>query len=143
LFEKIEIVATHMGDATELALIGETKIEVIDELDRQVLEAKRRLLSWHHAQAAGHPQVDDNSCIVVEVDNEVLGAPADTADCASFDSGQDIFDSVIAENPGEIADADRADPLTDDLVEQGAADSFNLWEFWHTRMTVVRLRRRC
>ena len=94
---------------------------------------------WDRAQPAGHPQVDDNGGIVVEVDDEVLGAPADTADRAPFDPGQDIFDSLIGENAGKIADAERADPLTDDLVEQGAPDGFDLWEFWHTRTTVARL----
>ena len=131
-----------MGDATELALIGETKIEVIGELDRQVFKAERRLLSWDRAQPAGHPQVDDNRGIVVEVDDEVLGAPADAADSASFDPGQDVFDPVIGKNSRKIADAERADPLTDDLVEQGAPDSFDFGEFWHTRTTVLRLERR-
>jgi hypothetical protein len=32
--------------------------------------------------------------------------------------------------------------LTDELVDQGAADGFDLGEFWHTRMMVVRLVRR-
>ena len=131
-----------MNDATELALIGEPQIETVGELDRQAFEAKWRLLMWHRAQPAGHAQVDDDGGVIVEIENEVLGAPADTTHGASFDPSQDIFDSVIRENAGKIADPQRADPLTDDLVDQGAPDGFDLGKFWHTRMTVVRLERR-
>ena len=131
-----------MDDAAELALIGETKIEAVRELDRQAFEAEWRLLMGDRAQPAGHPQVDDDGGVVVEVDNQVLGAAADTADGASLDPGQDVFDPVAAEDAGKIADPQRADALTDDLVDQGAADGFDLGEFWHTRMTVARLERR-
>jgi hypothetical protein len=131
-----------VNDTTELALIGETKIETVGELDRQVLEAKWRLLMGDHAQSAGHPQVDDDGSVIVEVDNEVLGAAADTADDASSDPSKDIVDSVVREDAGEIANPERADPLTDNLVDQGTADGFDLGEFWHTRTTVGRLERR-
>ena len=131
-----------MDDAAELALIGETKIETVRELDRQALEAKWRLVMGDRAQPAGHPQVDDDGGVIVEVDNEVLGAAADAADGASFDPREDVFDPVAGEDAGKIADTQRADALTDDLVDQGAADGFDLGEFWHTRMTVARLERR-
>ena len=127
-----------MDDAAELALIGETKIEAVRELDRQAFEAKGRLLMGDRAQPAGHPQVDDDGGVIVEVDNEVLGAPADTADDASLDSGQDVFDPVAAQDAGKIADTQRTDTLTDNLVDQGAADGFDLGKFWHTRTTVAR-----
>ena len=129
-----------MDDAAELALIGETKIEAVRELDRQAFEAKWRLLMGDRAQPAGHPQVDDDGGVIVEVDNEVLGAPADTADGASCDPRQDVFDPVAAEDAGKIADTQRADALTDDLVDQGAADGFDLGQFWHTRTTVARFK---
>ena len=40
-----------VDDAAELALIGETKIEAVRELDRQAFEAKWRLLMGDRAQA--------------------------------------------------------------------------------------------
>jgi hypothetical protein len=83
--------------------------------------------------------VDDDGSLVVEVDNEVLGAPAHAADNASRDPGEDVFDSVVREDTGKIADTQGADAFTDDLVDQGAPDSFDLGEFWHTRTTVARL----
>ena len=86
--------------------------------------------------------MDNDGGVVVEVDNEVFGAPADTTDDASFDPSQDVFDSVVRKNARKIADREGVDPLTDDLVDQGASDGFDLGEFWHTRTTVVRLRRR-
>ena len=85
--------------------------------------------------------MDDDGGFIVEVDNEVLGAPSDAADDPSFDPGQDVFNSVTGEHAGKIIDPQRADPLTDDFVDQGAADGFDLGKFWHTRMTVVRPRR--
>src|SRR3954465_9439985 len=45
LFEQAEIIAIDVNDATELALVGETQIETVVEFDREVFEAKRRLLS--------------------------------------------------------------------------------------------------
>ena len=93
-----------MDDATELALIGETKIEAVRELDRQAFEAKRRLLMWDRAQPAGHPQVDHDGGVVVQLDNEVFGAPVNTADSASCDPREDVFDSVVREDAGKIAD---------------------------------------
>ena len=131
-----------MGDATELSLVGEPKIEAIGELDRQVFEAKRRFLSGHHAQPASHPQVDQNGGLVVEVDNEVLGAPADTLHDAPLDSRQDVFRSIITQDAGEIAEAERVDPLPDEFIEQGAADSLDLGQLWHTRKTDGRHERR-
>ena len=139
LFEQAEIIAIDVNDATELALIGETQIETVGELDRQALEAKWRLLMGDRAQPAGHPQVDDDGGVVVKLDNQVLGAAADTAHRASFDPRQDVFDAGTGEDTGKIGDPQRADPLTDDLVDQGAPDGFDLGEFWHTRTTVVRL----
>jgi hypothetical protein len=140
LFETIEIVAVHVHDAAELALIGESKILAVRELDRQAFEAKWRLLMWNRAQPAGHPQVDDDGGLVVEVDNEVLGAPADTENRASPDSSEDILDPVSGQDAGKIADTQRADALTDDLVDQGAPDGFDLGEFWHTRTMVARFK---
>jgi hypothetical protein len=142
LFEKTKIVAVRVNDATELPLIGEPKIEAVGELDCQAFKAKWRLLVWDHAQPAGHPQVDDDSSVIVEVDNEVLGTPADTTNDTSFDPNQDVFDSSIGENARKITDPERADPLTDDLVDQGAPDGFDLGQFWHTRTMVVRRERR-
>jgi hypothetical protein len=106
-----------------------------------MFEAKWRLLVGNRAQPAGHAQVDDDGGVVIEFDNEVLGAPADIADSTSREPGEDVFDSIAGEDAGKIADMQRADALTDDLVDQGAADSFDLWEFWHTRTTVARLER--
>jgi hypothetical protein len=94
------------------------------------------------AQSTGHPQVDDDGSVIVEVDNEVLGAAADTADDASSDPSKDIVDSVIREDAGEITNPKRANSLTDNLVNQRAPDGFDLGEFWHTRTMVVRLERR-
>ena len=82
--------------------------------------------------------MDDDGGVVVEVDNQVLGAAADSTNGASFDPGQDIFDAGTGENAGKIGDPQRADPLTDELVDQGAADGFDLGEFWHTRTMVAR-----
>jgi hypothetical protein len=141
LLETVEIVTVHVDNAAELALIGETKIEAVRELDRQMLEAKWRPVMGDRAQPAGHTQVDDDGGVVVEFDNEVLGAPAHSADGASRDSCEDVFDSVAGEDAGKIVDTQRADALTDDLVDQGAADGFDLGEFWHTRTTVARLER--
>jgi hypothetical protein len=83
--------------------------------------------------------MDDDGSVIVEVDNEVLGAAADIADGSTFDPSQDIFDSLVREDAGEIADPERADSLTDDRVNQGAPDGFDFGEFWHTRTMVVRL----
>jgi hypothetical protein len=140
LFETIEIVAVHVDDAAELALIGESKILAVRELDRQAFEAKWRLLVRDCAQPAGHPQVDDDGGLVVEVDNEVLGAPADTENGASRDSSEDVLDPVGGQDAGKIADTQRADALTDDLVDQRAPDGFDLGEFWHTRTMVARFK---
>ena len=94
-----------------------------------------------HAQPAGHAQVDDDGGVIIEVDNEVLGAPADAADDASCDAGADVFDPVRGQDAGKIADTQRADALADDLVDQGAPDGFDLGQFWHTRTTVGASRR--
>ncbi len=142
LLETSELVVVHVDDAAELALIGETKIEAVRELDRQVFETQRRLLMGDRAQPAGHPQVDDDGGVIVEVDDEVFGAPADTAYGAARDPGENVFDSVVREDAGKIADTQGADMLTDDLADQGASDGFDLGEFWHTRTTIVRLERR-
>jgi hypothetical protein len=72
---------------------------------------------WDRAQAAGHAQVDDDGGVVVEVDNEVLGAPADTADSASRDPREDIFTPVGTQDTGKIADTQRLNVMTDDLVD--------------------------
>src|SRR4051812_40743148 len=111
LLEQAEIVAINVNDATELALVGESQIESVGELDRQALEAKWRLYSWDRAQPAGHPQVDDDGGIVVELDNQILGAATDTTHGASFDPRQDIFDAGTGQNAGIIGDPQRADPL--------------------------------
>jgi hypothetical protein len=141
LLKTIEIVSVRVDDAAELALIGETKIEAVRELDCQAFEAEWRLLMRDRAQPTGHPQVDDYGGVIVEVDNEVLGSSADTADGASLDPGEDVFDPVACQDAGKIANPQRPDTLTDDLIDQGAADGFDLGEFWHTRMTVARLER--
>jgi hypothetical protein len=83
--------------------------------------------------------VDHDGGVVVQLDNEVFGAPANTADGASCDPRQDVFDSVVREDAGKITDTQRVNALTDDLVNQGAADSFDLGQFWHTRTAVARL----
>jgi len=86
--------------------------------------------------------MDDDGSVIVEVDNEVLGTAAHTADDASSDPSKDIVDSVIREDAGEITNPKRANSLTDNLVNQGAPDGFDLGEFWHTHTMVVRLERR-
>ena len=95
---------------------------------------------WDHAQPAGHPQVDDDGGVFVQIDNEVLGPPADTTDSASRDSGQHVFDPIAGQDLGKIADTQRADALTDNLVDQGSPDGFDLGKFWHTRRTVARFK---
>src|SRR5215217_1918134 len=90
------------------------------------------------AQPAGHSQVDNDGGVVIEVDNEIFGAPADTPDNTSLDPGEDVFDPVAGQDAGKIADTQRTNTLTDDLVDQGAADGFDLGEFWHTRTAVAR-----
>jgi hypothetical protein len=85
--------------------------------------------------------VNDDGRVIVEVDNEVLGASANTADGAPLDSSEDVFDPVARQDAGKIANTQRPDALTDDLVDQGAANGFDFGEFWHTRMTVARMER--
>jgi hypothetical protein len=136
-----QIIAMEMNDAAELALIGEAEIETVVELDRQPLETKRWLLVRYRAQPAGHTQVDHDRGAIVEIDNEVLGASSDTEYDAPFDTGENVFDAVVGKHPGEIANVQGTDALTDDLVDQRAADGLDLWEFWHTRTVVLRSRR--
>jgi len=84
--------------------------------------------------------VHNDGSVVIEVDNQIFSAPADAPDNTSLDPGEDVFDSVARQDAWKIAHSQRADTLTNDLVDQGAADGFDLWEFWHTRLTVARFK---
>ncbi len=89
----------------------------------------------HGAQPAGHAQVDNDGGSVIENDDEVLGAAADVLDDAARDASEYVFAAMTVKNSGEISDFERLDALPDDLVEQGAANGFDLGQFWHTRVT--------
>ena len=82
--------------------------------------------------------MDHDRGAVVEIDDQVLGAPADALDNSPPNMRQNIVDALITEDPGEIADMQRVDALTNDLVDQRAADGFDFREFWHTRTTDLR-----
>lgn len=136
LLEAVQFVVVQMKDPSEFALIREAEIGSIVELDGQVFESKRRLTMRDGAQPAGHAQMDDDRGAVIEVQDEVLRPPPDALDDAVLNARQNVLDTLAAEDAGEGADTQRVNALTDKFGDQGAADGFDLGEFWHTRVTI-------
>jgi histidine triad (HIT) family protein len=136
LLQARQLVVLKVGDAAELALVGEAQVEVAVELDGQSLEAERGLGAWYGTQLAGHAQVNDDGRPIVKFDNQVLGTAPDLGDFAPLDACQDILGAVATEHAREVGEAQGEDVPADDLVDQGAANGFDLGEFWHTRVAI-------
>ena len=104
LIETVEIITVDVEDPAELALVREAQVESIVELDREMLEAKRRFLTRNRAQSSGHPQVDDDRGAIVEINKQVLGAPANALDSTPVDTGKNILGALVAEDSREFAE---------------------------------------
>ena len=137
LLQAKQIVAFDMDDAAKLALVRETKIGTPGEVDGQPLEAQRRLGRGDDAQRPGHAQMDDDGGAVVQIENEVLRAAADFRHGPARDPRLEIFEPLLAQHAGKVAEANGVDLAADDLVDQRAADGFDFGKFWHTRLTFV------
>jgi hypothetical protein len=62
--------------------------------------------------------MDDERGAVVEVENQILRAPAHAHHAATGDASKHIFEPIAREHAGEIAKLDPGDALTDDTIEQ-------------------------
>ena len=77
--------------------------------------------------------------VIIEIENEVFGAPADCHAPMTGNARQYVFDPFVAEDTGKIDDTERLNPADRRcLIDEGTADGFDLGKFWHTQAIVVR-----
>src|SRR4051812_27257777 len=120
-----------MDNAAEFPLVRKSKVESVVEIDCQSLEAQRRLVVRHRAQATGHAQMDDDGGAIIELENQVFRSPADCDDLMTGNARQDILEAFVAEDTGKIDDAERANPTTDNAIDERTANGFDFGKFWH------------
>lgn len=104
LIQTVEIITKDVDDPAEFALVRKAQIETIVELDRKPLEAKRRLFMRHRAQSPGHTQVDDDRRAIVEINDQVLGAPPDAMDNPASDPCANVFNALVPQDSGKISE---------------------------------------
>ena len=63
------------GEAPELALVRETEGSPVVHRDGRALVPERRRVHLLDSKATGHPKVDDEGAIVIELKQEVLSPP--------------------------------------------------------------------
>lgn len=125
-------------NATELSLIGKSQLPIVGEHDGQMLEAERGIVAGGELQGPGHPKVDQERAVVVEVEAEVFPPPDQIDDAAADDRGARDIRTERPDDPDKLADSEVDDRPIADAVEKGASDSFDFGEFWHTGRSMER-----
>jgi hypothetical protein len=110
----------------ELALVAEAKVVAVVEVNGEVLEADGRSLTVDEEETAGHPEVDDEREVIVQMQEEVLAAPTGIADRAADDrwDGLDAIKRCL-EYGREFAQCYTLDGLAHDDRMEDAADRFD------------------
>ena len=81
-------------------------------------------------EAARHAEVDDEMAPTLELEDQVLAAPAKVADDLAFECRRDQFGRL---GPGQpwIVDGDRFEPAADEAGRQPRADRLDFGKLGH------------
>ena len=106
----------------------ETQLFAISQGDADVVVLFPLIRRIDHAQAAGHAEVDEERGAVVDFQQQILRAPGDAADRATFDF-QDVFRNRLAQIVA--ADDHLCDPRSCHIRLDAAAGGFDFGELGH------------
>ncbi|EXF43084.1 hypothetical protein BAY1663_04502 [Pseudomonas sp. BAY1663] len=112
----------------EAAWIGIAQRLAGFEQQVDVLVLGRRQTGINQAQAAGHPQMDDQRA-GLEADQQVLGAPLNRLDTLTGQAHVQILGNRPAQAP--VAHDHPVDALAEEMRRDTAAGSFDFGEFGH------------
>lgn len=118
-------------DAPELSLVGKHDRPTVVESQPQMLEAHLLLFGPQQQELPGHHQVDKKSPALCKAEPEVLSATIDAVELLTDDQCDELIGRTVTNHSGKLAEVDKFNGGADYTIGHGAADSFDLWKFWH------------
>ncbi len=120
----IERGTRRQGDEAEAARVVEAQMDVVLGLHQHVIVLVERVrLALGHQDAARHAEMHDHRRAVVEIEQDVLGAPADLLHPPSGHALRQILRQRDTQILAPRLDAPQ--PLAQEFCAQPAADGFD------------------
>jgi hypothetical protein len=110
--------ARRVNDPPELPLVAKTKIHVGIQGDGEMLKPSSRGVVRGERQLSGHPEVNNQGRVVVQVEEEVFSATAYSNDGTTSKRNIDCLWLGVSENPRKVANGDGANRATDGRGEK-------------------------
>lgn len=133
-----QVIRQDMQHPAEFALVGESQIGAVSQLDREVLEAQGGSGAGNDFEPAGHPQVNQQRRPVVEIEHQVLRPSPGADEPATDQSRSDRRHTFRPHHPIERRRAQANDEATNHRPQERPPDRLHLGKFWHLAYSTSR-----